>query len=167
MGASHARMLVAEGARVVVGDVIDGEEIAADLGGSGRFVHLDVTRREEWEAAVAAAVDSFGALDVLVNNAGIVNGGPVDQFTHEQWDTIVAVNLTGVFNGVKAATEALKASSGASIVNVSSLAGMKGYEAVPGYVAAGGCAAPRPSPWTWAATASAATPSTSASSAAR
>ena len=152
---------------MVVGDVIDGEEIAAALGGSGRFVHLDVTQPGSWDAAVAAAVGSFGRLDVLVNNAGIANGGPVDQFTHEQWDTIIAVNLTGVFNGVKAATEALKASGGASIVNVSSSAGMQGYEAIPGYVAAGGSAAPRPSLWTWAATACAATPSTPGWSAAR
>ena len=116
----------------------------------GRLVHLDVTQPEGWDAAVAAAVGSFGGLDVLVD-AGIVNRGPVDQFTHEQWETIIGIDLTGVFNGVEAATEALKASDRASIVNVSSSAGMQGYEAIPGYVAAGGSGAPRPSPWTWGA----------------
>lgn len=136
LGASHARMLVAEGARVVVGDVLDGDEIATDLGEGGRFVHLDVTQPESWDAAVATAVETFGGLDVLVNNAGIVTWEPIDAFTHEQWDAIIAVNLTGVVNGVKAATPALKRSgSRASIINVSSTAGLQGYASIPGYVA--------------------------------
>lgn len=135
LGASHARMLVAEGARVVVGDIIDGEQIAADLGEDGRFVHLDVTQPQSWDAAVQVAVETFGGLDVLVNNAGIATFAPIEDFTHEQWDAIVAVNLTGVFNGVKAAMAALKRSGQASIVNVSSSAGMTGYEGIPGYVA--------------------------------
>ncbi len=136
LGASHARALVAEGARVVVGDVLDGDDIAAELGERCRAVHLDVTNRDDWDAAVAVAEESFGGLDVLVNNAGIVNWGPIDEFTHEQWDAIISVNLTGTFNGVKAATAALKRSGcRASIINVSSTAGLQGYASIPGYVA--------------------------------
>lgn len=135
MGAAHARMLVAEGARVVVGDVLDGSDVAKELGDAGRFVHLDVTDPSSWDAAVSTAVDTFGSLDVLVNNAGIVNIGPVDEFTHEQWNAIIGVNLTGVFNGIKAAAPALKVSGHSSIINISSTAGMLAYQTMPGYVA--------------------------------
>lgn len=74
MGAAHARLLVAEGAKVVIGDLLDesGAALAAELGNSARYTHLDVTNAEQWDAAVALAVRDFGQLNVLVNNAGIV-----------------------------------------------------------------------------------------------
>ena len=111
MGASHARAMVAQGAKVVLGDLRDaeGEALAAELGDAAAYVHLDVTNRQDWAAAVAATVDRYGKLNVLVNNAGIANFGTIGTFSHEQWDTIIAVNLTGVFNGIDAAVEALKA----------------------------------------------------------
>ena len=76
MGASHARALVAGGARVVTGDILDDEGIALakELGAAARFVHLDVTQPDQWKAAVDVALREFGTLNVLVNNAGIVNG---------------------------------------------------------------------------------------------
>jgi 3alpha(or 20beta)-hydroxysteroid dehydrogenase len=73
---------------------------------------------------------------VLVNNAGIVSFGPIDQFAPEKWDQIIAVNLTGVFNGIHASVEALKASAPSSIINISSTAGLQGYPALSGYNAA-------------------------------
>ena len=138
MGASHARLLVAEGAKVVIGDLLDaeGEALAADLGDAARYVHLDVTSYADWENAVAAAVDAFGGLDVLVNNAGIANFAPIEDYTIEAWDKIIAINLTGVFYGIKAAIEPLKKSGKGSIVNISSTAGLQGFEALPGYNAA-------------------------------
>ena len=79
MGAAHAKMLIDEGAKVVIGDILDekGEALAAELGDSVRYVHLDVTQADQWEAAVNTAVETFGKLNVLVNNAGIVALGKI------------------------------------------------------------------------------------------
>lgn len=138
MGESHARAMVAQGAQVVIADILDadGEKLAKELGAACTYVHLDVTDRAQWDAAVATAVKTYGKLNVLVNNAGIANFGPIEQFSFEQWDTVIAINLTGVFNGIKAAVEELKKAAPASIINISSTAGLQGYAALPGYNAA-------------------------------
>ena len=138
MGATHARAMVAQGAKVVLGDILDseGEAVAAELGDAATYVHLDVTSRDDWAAAVATALERYGTLNVLVNNAGIANFGTIGEYTPEQWDTIIAINLTGVFNGINAAVAALKAGAPSSIINISSTAGIQGYTALPGYNAA-------------------------------
>ncbi|WP_430647461.1 glucose 1-dehydrogenase [Agromyces sp. GXS1127] len=139
MGASHARLLVQEGAKVVIGDLLDdeGAALAAELGeANARYVHLDVTDYAQWESAVATATEVFGRLDVVVNNAGIANFGSIEDYTLEAWDTILKINLTGVFYGIKSAIPALKESGAGSIINISSTAGLQGYEALPGYNAA-------------------------------
>ena len=137
MGESHARAMVGQGAKVLLGDILDdeGEKLATTLGDSAAYVHLDVTNRDQWAQAVAAAVERFGKLNVLVNNAGIATYGPIGDYTPEQWDTTIAINLTGVFNGINAAVEALKAGAPSSIINVSSTAGLQGYTALHGYTA--------------------------------
>jgi 3alpha(or 20beta)-hydroxysteroid dehydrogenase len=138
MGAAFAKILVSEGAQVVIGDLLDddGAATAAALGDAAAYTHLDVTDRASWAAAIAVAVERFGRLDILVNNAGIANFGPIDQYTYEQWDSMIAINLTGVFNGMKAAIPELKKSGRASIINISSTAGLLGYPGLPGYNAA-------------------------------
>ena len=138
MGASHARAMVAEGAEVVLGDVLDeeGRAVAAELGDHAAYVHLDVTDRAQWRDAVAATVERFGRLNVLVNNAGIVNWGPIGTYTGDQWDRMIAINLTGVFNGIDAAVGALVDAAPSSIINISSTAGLQGYGLIPGYNAA-------------------------------
>jgi 3alpha(or 20beta)-hydroxysteroid dehydrogenase len=137
IGAAIAERMLEEGARVIVGDVLDqeGAELAARLGGDCRFVHLDVTSPTDWQRAVDAAVTEFGSLSVLVNNAGIVNFGRIDEYSHEEWARIIDVNLTGVFNGIKAAARSLALSGTASIINISSIAGIRGYESLSGYTA--------------------------------
>lgn len=137
MGAEHARLMVAEGAKVVLGDLLDqdGEALAKELGPSAAYAHLDVTRPEDWDAAVAKAVETYGKLNVLVNNAGIANFGSIEEYSHADWDKIIAINLTGVFNGIKAALPALKQAKGGSIINISSTAGIRGYPALSGYTA--------------------------------
>lgn len=138
MGAAHARVMIAEGAKVVIGDVLDkeGHALAKEVGPSLTYQHLDVTKPADWDAAVATAVKTYGKLDVLVNNAGIANFGSIETYSHADWDKIIAINLTGVFNGIKAAIPALRQTRGGSIINISSTAGIRGYPALPGYTAA-------------------------------
>ncbi|CAA0128502.1 3-alpha-(or 20-beta)-hydroxysteroid dehydrogenase [Mycolicibacterium vanbaalenii] len=137
MGASHAREMVAQGAKVVCGDILDGdgELVAKELGEDARYVHLDVTRTEDWQAAVAHTVTEFGGLDVLVNNAGILNIGTVEDFELSEWHRILDINLTGVFLGIRAVTPTMKDAGHGSIINISSIEGMAGTIASHGYTA--------------------------------
>ncbi|OZF26163.1 SDR family oxidoreductase [Rhodococcus sp. 14-2483-1-2] len=137
MGASHARAVVREGGQVVIGDILDnqGSLLADELGDSARFVHLDVTSEDDWDTAVSTAISEFGKLNVLVNNAGIVNFGFLDNYSLDQWNAILAVNLTGQFLGIKAARNALVDSAPSSIVNISSTAGITGSAGQHGYAA--------------------------------
>ena len=96
----------------------------------------DVTRRAYCDATVRRTVKAFGRLDVVVNNAGIANFGPIDEYELDAWHKILDINLTGVFYGIKAAIPALRESGKGSIINISSTAGLQGYEALPGYNAA-------------------------------
>jgi 3alpha(or 20beta)-hydroxysteroid dehydrogenase len=137
MGAEHARALAAEGASVVIGDLLDddGAALAADIGEQALFVHLDVTDEDSWARAVAGAVERFGSLSVLVNNAGIINGNLIDQYEVAQWRAILDVNLTGTFLGIRASVPAMKAAGVGSIINVSSVEGFRGSPGLHGYTA--------------------------------
>jgi 3alpha(or 20beta)-hydroxysteroid dehydrogenase len=137
MGAQHVRVLAAEGAAVVIGDILDeeGAALAADIGERAMFVHLDVTDEDSWSAAVAAAVERFGSLSVLVNNAGIAQSSPIDQYELAQWRTILDINLTGTFLGIRASVPAMKAAGIGSIINVSSVEGFRGSPGLHGYTA--------------------------------
>ena len=109
MGAAHARRLLSEGAKVVVGDLLDdvGVALVSELGDSAAYVHLDVTSPTDWSAAIESAVDRFGGVDVLVNNAGIANAAPILDFPLDLWNTTLDVNLTGTFIGMQASIPAL------------------------------------------------------------
>lgn len=137
MGASHARAFVAEGASVVIGDIADegGARLVDELGDQAAYVHLDVTRSEDWDIAVAETVRRFGALNVLVNNAGILDGGALGAYTEKQWQQVLAVNLTGPFLGLTAARDALVAAQPSSVVNISSAAGIQGVAGMHAYTA--------------------------------
>ncbi|GAA4663049.1 SDR family oxidoreductase [Gordonia humi] len=137
MGAAHARAVVREGGQVVIGDILDekGAALAKELGESAAFVHLDVISEDDWANGVATAVGTFGKLNVLVNNAGIVNFGFLENYSVDQWNTILGINLTGSFLGIKAARDELVRSAPASIVNISSTAGLTGSAGQHGYAA--------------------------------
>ncbi|MGO9930073.1 MAG: SDR family oxidoreductase [Mycobacterium sp.] len=140
MGASHVRTLVAEGAKVVFGDILDdeGKAVAAEVGPNSdavRYVHLDVTKPEQWESAVANAISEFGGIDVLVNNAGILNIGTLEDYEISEWQRILDVNLTGVFLGIRAVVKPMKEAGRGSIINISSIEGMAGTIASHGYTA--------------------------------
>lgn len=137
MGAEEARLFAAEGAKVVLGDVLDeeGGKTAAEIGESAHFVHLDVTSEADWTAAVAEAEARFGRLDILVNNAGILRFGLLEDTPLEEFELVVRVNQTGTFLGMKSAVPALRRAGGGSIVNISSLAGMEGVGGACAYTA--------------------------------
>ncbi|WP_019929151.1 SDR family oxidoreductase [Nocardia sp. BMG111209] len=137
MGASHARAFVAEGARVVLGDIAAeaGAKLAAELGDNAAYVPLDVTSAAAWTAAVARSVELFGKLDVLVNNAGVLDGGALGTYTEQQWQRVLSINLTGPFLGLSAARDALVAARPAAVVNISSAAGMQGVAGMHAYTA--------------------------------
>ncbi|MFI6165345.1 glucose 1-dehydrogenase [Nocardia sp. NPDC051052] len=137
MGAAHAKAMVAEDARVVLGDVLDdeGAAVAKELGDAAAYVHLDVREPAQWQGAVAEAVQRFGSLNVLVNNAGIANGNLLVDFELAEWQRIIDINLTGTFLGMQAATPAMTEAGGGSIINISSVEGLRGSPGLHGYVA--------------------------------
>jgi len=139
-GASHGRLLAEHGARVVLGDILDeaGEQTAAQLREAGleaRYVHLDVTRLDDWDAAVSVAEQAYGKLDVLVNNAGITGSASVVDCSLEEWHSVIAVNQTGTFLGTQRVIPAMRRAGGGSIVNVSSVIGALGTEYMIAYQA--------------------------------
>ena len=130
-GSAEAKLFAQEGAKVVLADILDdeGKKIEAEInetGGEAMYLHLDVTSEADWAAAVRAAVDSYGKLDILVNNAGILLRKGVEETSAEEWDRIQDVNSKGVFLGVKAAIPAMREAGGGSIINISSIAGLRG-----------------------------------------
>ncbi|MFI6450959.1 glucose 1-dehydrogenase [Streptosporangium amethystogenes] len=135
MGESHVRLFLQEGARVVFGDVLDeeGKALAEETG--ALFVHQDVTRAEDWERAVGAAVDTYGKLDVLVNNAGILKFRRIEDMALEEFERVLDVNLKGTWLGVKSVIEPMRAAGRGSIVNISSVEGFIGAEGMSAYSA--------------------------------
>ncbi len=122
-GATEARMLAQEGAQVVFGDILDdeGHQVEAEIraaGAAATYVHLDVTSEEAWRAAVETAVNTYGKLNVLVNNAGIYIRKRIEETTEDDLDQIMAVNVKGVFLGVKHAIPAMRRAGGGSIINI-------------------------------------------------
>ncbi len=142
-GASHAELFAAEGASVVLGDVLEKEVFVLadeirDAGGAAEAIRLDVTSSQDWAAAVALAEERFGILNVLVNNAGIIDeGGAVDE-PEWAWDRVIAVNQTGMFLGMKHAVPAMRRAGGGSIVNISSTLGVVGADDYIAYQASKG-----------------------------
>ncbi len=128
MGAATARIFAREGAKIVIADMLayEGQKIAEEIGAAAWFQKLDVTDEENWAAVVAATVQKFGKLDVLVNNAGISGSAEQDLYSTPAWHRIMEVNATGVFLGIKYAIPAMQKTGGGSIVNLSSIAGIIG-----------------------------------------
>ena len=143
-GATEAKMFAREGAKVVLGDVLDeeGKQVEAQInesGGTATYVHLDVTREDDWQFAVDTAIARYGKLDILVNNAGILISKSLEDTTVEDWDRIMGINAKGVFLGTKHAIPAMRRAGGGSIINISSTAGLVGSpNGSPSYTATKG-----------------------------
>ena len=142
IGAACARRFAAEGATVVITDVQDhlGEALAAEIGGAARFLHHDVTSEAAWIETIATVKRDFGRLDILVNNAGIAIASPsVTSMSLADFQRQQAVNVDGVFLGCKHALPLMReAGNGGSIVNMSSVAGLKGSPTLAAYSATKG-----------------------------
>jgi 3alpha(or 20beta)-hydroxysteroid dehydrogenase len=128
-GAAEARLFVTEGARVVIGDVLEteGRQLASGLGGAATFVRHDVTQERDWETAVNTA-ENFGGLHGLVNNAGIYQPRSLMETDTELFERHTRVNQLGCFLGMKTVVPLMEQSGGGSIVNISSVAGLRGSQ---------------------------------------
>lgn len=145
IGAAVVRKLAADGARVVITDVLEveakelsdqlGEQLGDELGSRVMYHYLDVTEPAQWRAVVAAAEERFGPVSVLINNAGIVEFGRIEEQPLESFQRVLDVNLTGAWLGMKAVLPSLRRAGGGCVVNVSSTAGLMGYSNIGGYVA--------------------------------
>ena len=144
MGAATAKLFAAEGAKVVICDLLEEEgqkritEIEEE-GGIALFIKLDVTDETQWESAIKTTLKSYGSLNVLVNNAGISGSGYQDQGDVKAWEDLMRINATGPFLGTKHAAPAIINSGGGAIVNISSISGVVGQGYIhPGYNASKG-----------------------------
>ena len=130
IGAAVVRRFSKENANVWFGDIDQkrGNELARELsqaGLSAKFLPLDVTKASQWKAIIKQIMTTHGKLDILVNNAGIYQRKSIEDTSERDWDKMLEVNAKGPFLGVKSSIHALKASGNASIINLSSTAGLK------------------------------------------
>lgn len=143
MGAAEAHIFAREGAKVVIGDLLEeeGVKVVTDIGeagGEALFVRLDVTDEASWQSAVETAVERFGKVDILVNNAAILRVQGLLETTEEVWDEVMDVNAKGTFLGTKSVIPEMRKAGGGSIINISSGAGITGSRRNTAYHASKG-----------------------------
>jgi 3alpha(or 20beta)-hydroxysteroid dehydrogenase len=134
-GAAEARLFVAEGASVMLGDVRDDDGEISELGDRAAYRHHDVTSEADWSAIVAATRSQFGRVDVLVNNAGVFRILGMTNTSLEEYLRIVTINQVGTFLGMQAVSETMIGQGSGSIVNISSVAGLSGSPGTIAYTA--------------------------------
>ena len=138
LGAAVVRLLSEAGAQVLITDIADaaGGSLAAELGEGARFLHHDVSSAADWSAAIKAAEDAFGPVDILVNNAATTQRpASVKEFGEEEYRRIFEVNQLSIFLGLRAVVPSMRKAGAGAIVNISSVAGLVGQRAAIGYVA--------------------------------
>jgi 3alpha(or 20beta)-hydroxysteroid dehydrogenase len=133
-GEAEARLFVEEGAKVILGDVLDdeGAAVADTLGEAAHYIRLDVTQQDDWVAATRLAESCYGKLNALVNNAGIIRVSSLAECSQQEFESVLAVNVVGPFLGIQAVIEPMRSAGGGSIVNVSSV---NGFVGVPNHAA--------------------------------
>jgi 3alpha(or 20beta)-hydroxysteroid dehydrogenase len=134
-GAAAATLFVAEGANVLICDVQEqkGQELAVELGPRALFFKLDISNAANWSDAIAACVDSFGGVDVLINNAAVYDWLSIECTSEADFERFWRVNQLGTFLGMRAVIDPMKARDGGSIINVSSVGGAGGYPGIFAY----------------------------------
>ncbi len=135
-GECEARLFVEEGARVVIGDVLDeeGQAVADELGDAAVYIHMDIRHEQDWQRAVAAA-GQLGSLNILVNNAAVTHFASLSDTTLEDYNRVISINQVGTFLGMRSVIEPMKASGGGAIVNVSSIDGLQAKNGLVAYAA--------------------------------
>jgi len=135
MGAAEAKMFCEAGASVVITDVLtdEGMATAKDIGDACTFLEHDVSSEDRWSEVMASIENQHGRLDVLVNNAGIAIGGPLLETSLDEWQKTLSINQTGVFLGMKSVVPLMSQSDGGSIINISSIAGLRGTRQLHAY----------------------------------
>mgnify|MGYP003384051452 FL=1 len=136
-GAAEARLFAARGAKVVITDVLDkeGQQVAAEIGDSAHYIHMDVTDENAWADAVKETVERFGKLNVLVNNAGIVLVKALVDCSVADYMKVIEINQLGVFLGMRTVAGPMKDAGGGSIINISSIDGLIGMTGGAAYCA--------------------------------
>lgn len=137
MGTKHAELFVEEGAKVVIADLefSNGKEVAKRLGEQALFIDLDVTDEKSWDNLVKETEDKFGPINVLVNNAGIADGTPLEDTSFETFKRMIDINLSGTFLGIKKVVPSMKKGDRGSIINISSGLGLIGAKSNTAYIA--------------------------------
>ncbi len=138
-GEAEARLFAREGAAVVLGDVLeeDGRRVAEsiiDTGGQATFAKLDVSDQSNWAELVDLTVETYGRLDILINNAGIARVKMIEDSSLQEYLEVIRINQVGVWLGMRAAVKAMKEAGGGCIINTSSTAGLEGYAGLSAYV---------------------------------
>jgi len=136
MGAQTCRLFVEEGATVVIADLLetDGQTLARELGDAASFRRLDVSSEEDWQKLVNETVERFGRIDVLVNNAAVLVFGAIEQLSKADFERALSINLTGTFLGIHTVAPFMRERRCGSIVNISSVDGLRGVNALAAYV---------------------------------
>jgi len=137
MGAATARLFAAEGAKVVIGDVIEdkGKALAAEIGAAARFSKLDVRSEADWAAIVATATEAFGTVDILINNAAVVHFTAIEELKVEDAERVLSINVIGTMLGAKHIAPVMTKAGRGAIINISSVDGLRGCNGLPIYTA--------------------------------
>lgn len=137
MGAATSRLFAKEGAAVVIADILaeEGEALARELGEKALFVRLDVRNEDEWKQVGDAALSRFGRIDVLVNNAAVVHFCDIENMAKEDLERVLGINVIGTLLGIKTIAPAMKQKGKGSIINISSIDGLRGCNGLSAYTA--------------------------------
>ncbi len=138
-GEAEARLFAREGAAVVLGDVLEEEgrrvaESIIDAGGQATFAKLDVSDQSNWAELVDQTVETYGSLDILINNAGIARVKLIEESSLQEYLEVIRINQVGVWLGMRAAVKPMREAGGGCIINTSSTAGLEGYAGLSAYV---------------------------------
>ena len=137
MGEATARLFKESGAKVALGDVnVDkGRAVSKSLGKNALFRKLDVSKERDWQSMIDNVIKRWGQIDILINNAGLVHFTPIEAFNPDDFDRVVGVNTKGALLGVKTVVPHMKKAGGGSIVNISSVDGLRGSNGLTVYTA--------------------------------